>query len=73
MHFWLTFIFYNCTFFPMHHLGLHGHMRRIYDPTQYAFLKDLQPVNTFISISAFLLFATAVPLRREFHHELVPG
>jgi cytochrome c oxidase subunit I len=31
-------------------------MRRIYDPTQYEFLRDLQPVNRMISISAFLLF-----------------
>src|SRR5256885_10673315 len=58
VHFALTLVFYNCVFFPMHQLGLHGHMRRIYDPTQYAFLKDMQPVNTFISISSFLLFAT---------------
>ena len=58
VHFWLTFVFYNLVFFPMHQLGLHGHMRRLYDPTQYEFLKPLQPLNTFISISAFLLFAS---------------
>ncbi len=58
VHFWLTFVFYNLVFFPMHQLGLHGHMRRIYDPTQYDFLKPLQPLNEFISISAFLLFAS---------------
>ncbi len=56
-HFWLTFLFYNLTFFPMHELGLQGHMRRIYDPTQYAFLQHLQPLNEFITLSAFLLFA----------------
>jgi cytochrome c oxidase subunit 1 len=58
VHFWLTFVFYNLVFFPMHQLGLHGHMRRLYDPSQYEFLKPLQPLNTFISISAFLLFAS---------------
>ena len=58
VHFGLTFVFYNFVFFPMHNLGLNGHMRRIYDPTQYDFLKPLQPLNEFISISAFLLFAT---------------
>jgi cytochrome c oxidase subunit 1 len=58
IHFWLTMIFYNMTFFPMHDLGVHGHMRRIYDPTRYDFLKPEQGVNTFISVSAFLLFAT---------------
>jgi cytochrome c oxidase subunit 1 len=58
VHFFLTFVFYNMVFFPMHRLGLGGHMRRIYDPTQYEFLRPLQPLNTFISISAFLLFAS---------------
>jgi cytochrome c oxidase subunit 1 len=58
VHFWLTFLFYNLTFFPMHQLGLQGHMRRIYDPTEYGFLQPLQPLNQFISIAAFLLFAT---------------
>jgi cytochrome c oxidase subunit 1 len=57
IHFWLTLIFFNLTFFPMHRLGLGGHMRRIYDPTQYDFLKPLQPLNEIISIAAFLLFA----------------
>jgi cytochrome c oxidase subunit 1 len=56
-HFWLTFIFYNCTFFPMHIIGMGGHMRRLYDPTLYDFLKPMQGMNRFISVSAFLLFA----------------
>ena len=58
VHFFLTFVFYNLVFFPMHRLGLGGHMRRIYDPTQYEFLRPLQPINVLISISAFLLFAS---------------
>ncbi len=57
VHFWLTFVLYNLVFFPMHTLGMAGHMRRIYDPTQYEFLKPYQPLNEFISISAFALFA----------------
>ncbi len=56
IHFWLTFIAYNAVFFPMHQLGLQGHMRRIYDPNEYAFLEHLQGMNTFISIAAFVLF-----------------
>src|SRR5687767_5725271 len=58
VHFFLTFIFYNLVFFPMHNLGLEGHMRRIYDPTQYDFLKPVQPINVLITNAAFLLFAT---------------
>jgi len=55
LHFWFTFVAYYCVFFPMHYVGLAGHMRRIYDPYQYTFLKDLQPINQFITISAFVL------------------
>jgi cytochrome c oxidase subunit 1 len=55
LHFALTFIFFNCTFFPMHILGVAGHMRRIYNPTQYAFLGDVQWMNVFITWSAILL------------------
>ena len=57
IHFWLTFVLYNAVFFPMHNLGMAGMMRRIYDPNEYPFLQWLQPLNTFITIAAFGLFA----------------
>ncbi len=60
IHFWLTFIFFNLAFFPMHSIGLGGHMRRIYDPSQYQFLQPMQPINQFISISVFLLLASQI-------------
>jgi cytochrome c oxidase subunit 1 len=60
VHWLLTLVFFNLTFFPMHTLGVHGHMRRIYDPTQYEFLRPLAGLNRFISISAFLLFASQI-------------
>jgi cytochrome c oxidase subunit 1 len=59
-HFWLTFLTYYGTFFPMHYIGIAGHMRRIYDPYQYGFLKDLQPINQLITISAFILGSSQV-------------
>jgi len=58
IHFVLTFIFYNLTFFPMHFLGMGGMMRRIYDPTLYDFLKPWQKMNIFVSHSAFFLGTT---------------
>jgi cytochrome c oxidase subunit 1 len=59
IHFFLTLIFFNMTFWPMHGLGTAGMMRRIYDPTQYAHLQGaVQDTNQFVSISAFLLGAT---------------
>ena len=55
IHFALTFISFNCTFFVFHILGIGGMMRRIADPTQYTFLQHLQPLNIFASMSAFTL------------------
>jgi cytochrome c oxidase subunit 1 len=57
IHFWITFVTFNCTFFPMYILGMAGHMRRIYNPQQYDFLKPIIPINQFISISSFVLGA----------------
>jgi cytochrome c oxidase subunit I len=55
LHFWLTFVAYYGTFFPMHYAGIAGQMRRLYDYTQYDFLKQLQPLNQFVTISALVL------------------
>ncbi|MBI3030718.1 MAG: cbb3-type cytochrome c oxidase subunit I [Candidatus Rokubacteria bacterium] len=55
LHFWTTFITYNVAFFPMHILGVGGMMRRIYNPTQYEFLQNLQWWNVLITWGAFAL------------------
>jgi cytochrome c oxidase subunit I len=60
LHFWFTFVAYYCTFFPMHYIGIAGHMRRLYDPYQYEYLKNLQPLNQFITLSAFVLGSSQV-------------
>jgi cytochrome c oxidase subunit I len=73
LHFWPTFIFFNLTFFPMHILGLGGHMRRIYNPTQYEFLRHLQPWNVLITMSAFALAIAQVPFVINFFWSLFWG
>ena len=55
IHFWFTFLAYYGTFFPMHYVGIAGQLRRIYDPYQYEFLKPLQGINQFITVSAVIL------------------
>jgi cytochrome c oxidase subunit 1 len=48
-------------------------MRRIYNPLQYEFLKPLQPMNIFISVSAFCLFVGQLPFVINFFWSLVAG
>jgi cytochrome c oxidase subunit 1 len=73
IHFVLTYIFFNLTFFPMHFLGVGGHMRRIYNPTQYEFLQPLQEWNVFITISALLLGLSQLPFLINFFWSLFAG
>ncbi len=55
IHFFLTLVAFNVTFFPMHIIGAGGHMRRIYNPTQYDFLRPLQHWNVLMTIGAIAL------------------
>jgi cytochrome c oxidase subunit 1 len=73
IHFILTYIFFNCAFFPMHFLGVAGHMRRIYNPTQYEFLQPMQHWNVFITISALLLGASQFFFLFNFVWSLIAG
>jgi cytochrome c oxidase subunit 1 len=57
----LSYIAFNCTFFAMHILGLQGMPRRLADYRDYALWAHLQPMNQFISISAFCLMAVQIP------------
>jgi cytochrome c oxidase subunit I len=73
LHFFATFIAYNCTFFPMFILGVGGMMRRIYNPLQYEFLKPLQPINVFITISAMALGLAQLIIVVNFFWSLFAG
>ncbi|HEY6276651.1 MAG TPA: cbb3-type cytochrome c oxidase subunit I [Streptosporangiaceae bacterium] len=50
IHFWTMFIFFNSTFLPMFALGLAGMPRRVFE-----YATNLQPLNDWASVSAFLL------------------
>jgi cytochrome c oxidase subunit 1 len=73
IHFALTYIFFNGAFFPMHFLGVAGHMRRIYNPMQYEFLQPMQWWNVFITMSAFCLFVSQFVFIFNFFWSLVAG
>jgi cytochrome c oxidase subunit 1 len=50
LHFWMTFIFFNLTFGPMHIIGVQGMPRRVYD-----YADKFATWNLIISICAFIL------------------
>ena len=73
IHFWLTLIFFNLTFFTMHFLGFAGHMRRIAEPMNYPFLESTQGLHTFITISALILGASQLIFAFDFLRSIFRG
>ena len=55
LHFWLTFIGFNATFFPMHLIGTRGMPRRVAD-----YAPQFANWNLFISICSFALGASII-------------
>jgi cytochrome c oxidase subunit 1 len=73
LHFVGSFIFFNVTFFPMHIIGVGGHMRRIYNPTQYEFLQPMQHWNVIMTIGAIGLGISQIPFIINFFWSLFGG
>src|SRR6266571_1097323 len=55
LHFWLTFVGFNLTFFPMHLIGVQGMPRRVSD-----YLPRFADWNMFISLASFGLGASSL-------------
>jgi cytochrome c oxidase subunit I len=55
LHFWLTFVGFNLTFFPMHILGTEGMPRRVAD-----YLPRFADLNMFISLASFGLGVSTI-------------
>ncbi len=53
LHFWLSFIFFNLTFGPMHLVGIDGMPRRVAD-----YAHKYAAMNAFISVSSFIFGMT---------------
>jgi cytochrome c oxidase subunit 1 len=73
VHFFLTFVFSNCVFYPMHIVGIAGHPRRYYDPTIFNYLHEVQPLNVFMTVSAIALGLSQIVFFINFFWSLFRG
>lgn len=73
VHFFLTFIFLNGVFYPMHILGMVGFPRRLADPYHYETFRHLMPLNQFITWCAILLVASQIIFIINFFYSIFFG
>jgi cytochrome c oxidase subunit I len=75
LHFFLTFIFFNGTFFLMHIVGMHGMPRRYADYTMFHYLNNPSVIgmNRFMTYSAFGLGLTQLIFAFNFLYSIVAG
>jgi len=73
LHFFLTFVFMNGTFYTMHILGAVGFPRRLADPYHYETFRHLLPMNRFMTWCAIGMVATQIIFAFNFIYSMMFG
>jgi cytochrome c oxidase subunit 1 len=73
LHFFLSFIFFNGTFFTMHILGAGGFPRRLADPYHYDTFAHMQGLNQFMTICALGMGAAQLIFAANFIFSIFAG
>jgi cytochrome c oxidase subunit 1 len=73
VHFFLSFIFFNGTFFTMHILGAGGFPRRYADPYHFETFRHLLGMNRFMTICALGMGASQLIFVANFFYSLFFG
>jgi cytochrome c oxidase subunit 1 len=68
LHFWMTFLGFNLTFFPQHFAGLQGMPRRV-----FTYAPEFWGLNLLSTLGSFLLATAALPFLYNALHSLVRG
>ncbi len=73
VHFFFTFICFNCVFIPLFMAGVAGNPRRIYELSSYDFLKPAQHLHVIATIATLGLLAGQVPFVINFFMSMWKG
>ncbi|MGE0535956.1 MAG: cbb3-type cytochrome c oxidase subunit I [Pirellulales bacterium] len=73
VHFLLSFIFFNGTFFTMHILGTTGFPRRYADPYHFEIFAPTQTLNQFMTICALGMGASQLIFAANFFYSIFYG
>jgi len=73
IHFWGTFIFFNCVFIPLFFAGLGGTPRRLYEFSNYEMLAHLQPLQVMATWSLIGLLIVQLPFLFNFSYSMFRG
>jgi cytochrome c oxidase subunit 1 len=69
IHFWVTFVGVNLTFFPMHFLGLSGMPRRIPDfPVAYSEWNAISSLGSTVSVVGLIVFFVMIYLSFKYEY-----